>query len=161
MKVARVGGAVAFVVTFVAVLGACSSAGSAKPAGVVSQTSMSGCDMPPSTPSDRILDLSIAQGFYDDRLFADPAPTYNIVSQGKITNSIDFNQWWDKYEGDRSLVLDGKTMADWELELLQSTFPNGAGVYTSYCSGWRFSEYVKRHSSGASTKGSASSAPTT
>jgi hypothetical protein len=114
-----------------------------------------------SPPPGRILDLSIAQGFYDEHLFADPAPAYNIMTQGKITDSIDFNQWWDKYEGDRSLVLDGKTMADWELELMQRAFPNGTGVYTGYCSGWRFSEYVKQHSSGPSTKDSASGAPAT
>ncbi|MFD0638637.1 hypothetical protein [Catenulispora yoronensis] len=141
---------------------ACSSTGSANDAHPPSQTSVAGCDVAPDTPPTRILDLSIAQEFYNEHLFADPAPAFTVIRDGKIINTVDFNEWWDKYEGDRRLVLGGETMADWERELMQNAFPDSRKVYASYCAGWRFSTYLSQHTPSPSTTGSAaaSSSPT-
>lgn len=115
--------------------------------------------MSPATPPGRILELSIAQEFYDERLFADLAPSYKIISQGKIADNVDFNQWWDKYEGDQHLLLNGKTMADWETELMQSVFPDKADIYARFCGGWRFSTYLRQRPSASSTKAPTGASP--
>ena len=52
-------------------------------------------------------------------------------------------------------------MADWETELMATVFPNSAAVYGSYCSGRRFSTYVKQHPPGLSTKTSTGAPSTT
>lgn len=68
--------------------------------------------MPANTPPERILQLSITQAFYDQHVFADPAPEHPIIANGKVVDNADFNQWWDKHEDDRQLLIGGKTMSE-------------------------------------------------